>query len=218
MHWHDEFRAYARAFGKDEVAAILLRNSDGEEWLVWPKQVVEGLTFTLNADAILDSVPVDQMGHVVGWVHSHPMGLDPDPSSVDDDQIREFAIDAGGSIVEMVIFGGPDYRDISVTRALVADDEVFVSDTTIVSSRPKTQWDDAAREFYEASRRPAVDASPIATHRAMSSAWSMAQWDDDVSGDQSLGHFCPMCCRHESDTPGMLCWDCEYNELRSEVV
>lgn len=166
MEWHEEFRAYARAFGKDEVAAILLRNGD-REWIVWPTQTVEGLTFTLKADAILDDVPANDLQYVVGWVHSHPMGMNPNPSGTDEKQIRELAKDMAGAIAEMWIFGGHDYGTYSVTNAVHVHGMTFVSDTNTWYKRaPASQWDDDAEAFYKASMpapKPSLGFVPSGT-------------------------------------------------------
>jgi len=200
MEWHDEFKAYARAFGRDEVAAILLRE-EGVESLVWPEQMVEGLTFTLTADAILSSVPAERLQHVVGWVHSHPLGLDPDPSGTDDQQIRELASDFAGGVVEMHIFGGFDYSRVSVTRALQVGGIVFVSDTeTTVRRAPATPFDERARAFREACQ-PVKPAATVG-------AWRGHDWQDPWEDDEE--HTCPWCTKATVDDPGMLCGKCDY--------
>jgi len=202
--WHTEFRAYARAFGRDEVAAILLRKGD-KEWLIWPPQTVEGLTFTLTASAILDHVPVDDLQYVVGWVHSHPMGMAPSPSGTDWDQIREYAKDVAGGIAEMVIFGGHDYSDVSVTRGVYMDGSVFLSDTETVSLKPPASpFDEAAVAFRAASEPPPKPAwVPSGDYRIP--LLPKATADPDAMG----GYFCSWCQTGEADAPGLLCHACE---------
>lgn len=219
--WHEEFRAYARAFGEDEVAAILLR--DGErEWLVWPAQTVEGLTFTLTADAILESVPGDDLQHVVGWVHSHPSGIAPSPSGTDDDQIRALAKDLAGGVAEMVIFGGHDYSLHSVTHAVLVGDRVFVSDTeTWRQASAASKWDEQAKALYAASRpaRPAIGK----WRPAGSGAWhGSSVWDEGRAATANemaaLGSFtCPWCAAAEVNIEGELCGDCDdWTELAGQ--
>lgn len=193
MEWHTEFRAYARAFGSDEVAAILLRNAD-REWLVWPEQTVEGLTFTLKADSLLSAVPADDLQHVVGWVHSHPLGMSPDPSRTDDDQIRELAIDLAGRIAEMWIFGGHDYGTWSVTKAVLVGNTIFTSDLeTWRQPTENTPWDDAAHTFYNACRPPAGILLPDIPNIG----------EDD---------FCSWCLKDKDDPVSKLCNDCAWDQ------
>lgn len=231
MEWHEEFKAYARAFGRDEVAAILLR--DGErEWITWPAQKVEGLTFTLTSDAILDSVPADDLQHVVGWIHSHPMGLDPSPSGTDDGQIRELAKDLAGQVAEMWIFGGHDYRQYSITRGVHVNGQTFTSDTEHwqqgVTSTP---WDEAAEKFYNESRPPVPLRQLLPTYSRSATSptgtYGWASWDDE--DDEDIGreslmaeldqldqdgylpptYGCVFCGRDEADYPDSLCNECD---------
>lgn len=205
MEWYEEFRAYARAFGSDEVAAVLLR--DGErEWIAWPAQTVEGLTFTMSADAILSAVSAEDLQHVVGWVHSHPMGMSPDPSGTDDIQIREMARDMGGNVAEMWIFGGHDYRTISITQAVLVGSMVFVADMEMLRIPVEaTPHDDAATAFYKASRPVAPAPSLVPARYDMFPKWD----DDDIEKEAMGSDFCTYCLRHTADAPGMLCNDCD---------
>lgn len=221
MDWHEEFRAYARAFGKDEVAAILLRNEE-REWLVWPEQIVEGLTFTLTADAILDNVDADNLQHVVGWVHSHPMGLSPEPSGTDDKQIRELARDFKGEIAEMVIFGGLDYCRVSTTQAVEVAGMVFLSDTYTTVKRERTAWDETAAKFYEDSLPRAIVenlAMPVFA-RAQDAEWEEMRGAFDSRYYPPSGqdpHQCPWCL-DSVESEGALCTSCDHDAWDMEIA
>ena len=216
--WHEEFRAYARAFGKDEVAAILLRSEEEGEWLLWPDQKVEGLTFTLTADSILASVPVEDLQHVVGWVHSHPMGMNPSPSGTDDTQIRELAKDLAGGIAEMWIFGGKYYELYSITRAITAQGFAFVTDTvTWQQSSPSSRWDEVAAQLYKASK-PVYKSTSIGGHRGYSGGnlgfsppvgdASDEEWEKWLMKDSKVLPECQLCQVVVSDGHE-LCWACD---------
>lgn len=221
MKWYNEFRAYARAFGKDEVAAILLRK-EGKEWLVWPEQTVEGLTFTLTANGILDAVPVDDLQHVVGWVHSHPMGMTPTPSGTDKKQVRDAAKDLAGNVAEMWIFGGSDYSDMSVTSAVYVDGTAFVSDTKeFYIPAPPTEWDDAAKAFHEASRRkPSTSAMPTYADWYARHAWEDEEDEDEYLHDYKAGKYdCPWCLKiGVTDAYGSLCGECDYEGMAVDLI
>lgn len=197
--WHEEFKAYARAFGKDEVAAILMRHED-KEWLIWPEQLTEGLTFTLTADAILEAVPVEHLAHVAGWVHSHPSGLDPTPSGTDNYQIRELARDLGGNTVDMVIFGGPDYTQVSTTSAMMHNGTIFLTDTKRSTYQMATKWDEAAAAFYKDSY---VAPAPVTAGSTYLPTWG------DVSEERE-NTVCMGCYQYKEDIRDNFCGECEW--------
>jgi hypothetical protein len=111
----------------------------------------------------------------------------------------------------MVIFGGHDYRRMSVTRGVLVGDEVFLSDTvTYCLDLEPTPWDEAAATFRK-SAEPAPMAAALKGHAAyMGTPWRPMYGEKRDTPAMGADTFrCAWCSEYGAPSIGALCESCE---------